>query len=110
MKNIYIYIYIYIATPKPMLFTMTDSLSFRNATTCHICTKQLGKVRDHCHITGNYHVAAHNKCNLNSRINPKSWKLPVVIHNLKDYDSRLIFKSLNSESGEERVIQQNLEK
>ena len=32
----------YLTTPKPMIFSMTDSISFTNATTCHICTKQLG--------------------------------------------------------------------
>ena len=65
----------YISTP--MLFTATDSLSFNNATACHICTKLLGddKVLDPCHITGNYRGAAHNKCNLHYRMNPKSWKL-----------------------------------
>ena len=68
-----------------------DSLSFTNDTTCHICTKPLtddDRVRDHCHITGIYCGAAHSACNLNYRITPKSWKLPVVIHNLKGYDGR----------------------
>ena len=101
----------YIDTPKPIIFIMTDSLSFRNTTTCHICTNSLGddKVRDHCHITGNYRGTAHNKCNLNYRISPKSWKLPVVTHNLKSYDGHLIVKSLKSEFGKVRVIPQNLE-
>ena len=85
----------YIATPKPMIFTTVDSLSFRGATTCHICTKPLAdeKVRDRCHITGNYRGDAHSECNLNYRIKSKSWKLPVVIHNLKGYDGHLIVKS-----------------
>ena len=58
-----------------MLFTVTDSRSFTSATTCHICTNPLGedKVGDHCR------GAAHNECNLNYRIKPKSWKLSVVI-------------------------------
>ena len=74
---------------------MIDSLSFNNATTGHICTKLLAddKVRDHCHITGKCQGAAHNKCNLNYRLNPKSRKLPVVLHNLKGYDGHLFAKS-----------------
>ena len=46
----------YIAIPKPMLLTATELRSFKNATTCHICTKPLGdvKVRDYCHIVGSY--------------------------------------------------------
>ena len=85
-----------------MIFSTEDSLSFTNATTCHICTKPLAeddRVRDHCHITGIYRGAAHSACNLNYRINPKSWKLPVVIHNLKGYDGHLIVKALKSEFG-----------
>ena len=87
----------YIATPKPMLLTATESQSFINHTiTCHICTKPLedDKVRDHCHITGNYRGAAHNECNLLYRISKTGWKLPVVIHNLKGYDGHLIVTAL----------------
>ena len=74
-----------------MLFTVPDSQSSTSATTCYICTNLLreDKVRGHCHITGNYRGAAHNECNLNYGIKPKSWKLPVVIHNLKGYDGHL---------------------
>ena len=59
---------------------------------------------------GTYLGAAHTICNLQYRLNPKSWKLPVVIHNLKGYDGHLIVKALKSEFGKIRVIPQNLEK
>ena len=97
----------YITTPKSMLFTMSDSLSFAYTTTCHICTNPLGedKVRAHCHITGKY-----RECNLNYRIKSISWKVPVVIHNLKGYDSHLIVTALKNEFGKVRVIPQNMEK
>ena len=102
----------YIKAPKPMIFNIEDSLSYTNATDCHICQRPLGddSVRDHCHITGIYRGAAHSVCNLQYRLNPKSWKLPVVIHNLKGYDGHLIVKSLKSEFGEVKVIPQNMEK
>ena len=102
----------YIVTPNPMLFTATDLLSFRSADTCYICAKQLGddKVRDHCHITGSYRGAAHSACNLMYRLIKSGWKLPVIIHNLKCYDGRLIVKALNSEFGKVRVIPQSMEK
>ena len=76
---------VYIITPKPMLLTATESQSFDSTIICHICTKPLGddKVRDHCHITGNYRGVAHNECNLLNRISKTGRKLPVVIHNLK---------------------------
>ena len=41
---------------------------------------------------------------------PKSWKLLVVIHNLKGYDGQLIVRALKSEFGKVRVIPQNMEK
>ena len=83
----------YIASPKPMLFTATESQSFANTTICHICTKPLGddKVQGHCYITGNYRGVAH-ECNLMYRISKPGWEVPVVIHNLKGYDGHPLLK------------------
>ena len=41
---------------------------------------------------------------------PKSWKLPVIIHNWKGYYGHLIVTSLKSEFGKVRVIPQNIER
>ena len=73
----------YIIAHMPMIFSVEDSLAYANATKCHICSEPLAddRVRDHCHITGIYRGAAHSVCNLQYRLNPKSWKLPVVMHN-----------------------------
>ena len=92
-----------------MLLTATESRSF---TTTTICTKPLedDKMRDHCHITGNYRGAAHNACNLLYRISRTGWKLPIVIHNLKGYDGHHIVKALKGEFGKVTVIPQNMEK
>ena len=61
---------------------------------CWICDRLIentdNKVSDHCHI-GKYRVAAHYSCNINLKI---SKKVPVIFHNLKEYDSHLIFKEL----------------
>ena len=69
-----------------MTFTKSDEKIFNEATVCHICEKQLGsdRVRDHCHLSGGFRGAAHNKCNLDYKI-PKFF--PVVFHNLSGYDS-----------------------
>ena len=73
-------------------FSKIDKDIYDCATTCHICTKPLNgdKVLDHCHITGKYRGPAHNACNVN--FNYKNWKLPVIFHNLKNYDSHFIIQ------------------
>ena len=67
---------------------------------CWICNKlfEIGdeKVRDHCHISGQYRGAAHWSCNITLKITKK---VPVIFHNLKGYDSHLIFKELSRFNG-----------
>ena len=91
----------YIETPQEMEFTSDDEVHFECAQVCHICQQILvdenDRVRDHCHLTGTYRGVAHNACNLNYRLNPKSWKLPIVMHNLKGYNGHLIVRALKSE-------------
>ncbi len=87
------------AEVKPM--TDVDEKGFRNAKTCHICRKEFvedDKVRDHCHITGKYRGAAHNKCNLNYKYKSK---VPVIFHNLRGYDSHLIMQAIGRTNTED---------
>ena len=49
------------------------------------------KVRDHCHYTGNFIVAAHNIFNLRYNV-PK--KIPIVFHNGSTYDYHFAMKNL----------------
>ena len=55
-----------IQSPKKMIFTEKDKEIFEKSTFCHICAGKLedDRVRDHCHLTGKFRGAAHNKCNL----------------------------------------------
>ena len=71
--------------------TNEDEEIYNNSQICWICKEELNtdKVKDHCHVTGKFRVAAHNKCNLKLRI-PR--KLPIIFHNLQGYDEHIIFK------------------
>ena len=88
--------------PKKMVITEEEEKQFNKASDCWICGEKLGniRVRDHCHYTGRYRGAAHNKCNLNYS-KPKG--VPVFFHNLSGYDSHLFIKSLGSPNPKETI-------
>ena len=65
------------------------------------------KVRDHCHITGKFRGATHRSCNINFQLTKK---IPVIFHNLRGYDSHLIFSELNKFDVKINVIPNGLEK
>ena len=102
-----------VAPPQQLLaLTEAELRSFHTTINCHIFNQPLGgnKVRDHCHIAGNYRGAAHSRCNLAYIISKSDWKLPVIIHNLKRCDGHFIVKALKGQFGEVRVIPQKMEK
>ena len=91
--------------------TKEDDEDFKNSTKCWTCDKHYidndVKVRDHCHITGKYSGSPHRDCNINLKLNHK---IPVVFHNLKNYDSHLIMQELGKFSLKINVILNGLEK
>ena len=78
---------------------------------CWICGGLIentdNKARDHCHITRKYREAADYSCSINLKI---SKQVPVIFHNLKGFDSHLIFKELIKFNVKISVIQNGLEK
>ena len=88
--------------------TNEEKESYENQETCHICKKEFNdnKVRDHCHYTGKYRGAAHNKCNLRYKI-PK--EIPVVFNNGSTYDYHFIIKQL-AFKGNFKCLGENTEK
>ena len=85
---------------KPLKMSDKDEQHFREANECHICnpayTNKDIRFRDHWHITGSYRGSAHQDCNLKLRINPKEFKIPVIFHNLRGYDSHFIMQEIGS--------------
>ena len=95
---------------EKMIFTDKDKEQFNQASNCWICGKLLNiqdRVRDHCHFTGRYRGAAHNKCNLKYS---KPNNIPVFFHNLAGYDSHLFIKKLGKTEGNIDCIPNNEEK
>ncbi|XP_063392461.1 uncharacterized protein LOC134677958 [Cydia fagiglandana] len=88
--------------------TREQQVQFQSAINCHICGGVLGddRVRDHCHLTGEFRGAAHSNCNLNYKI---CNEIPIVMHNFSGYDSHFIIKSLKKYDNV-NVIPQNKEK
>ena len=75
--------------------TNQDEEIYNNSQICWMCNEELNKdkVRDHCHITGKFREAAYNQPNLKFKILKK---LPIVFHNLEEYDRYIIFTELNN--------------
>ena len=95
---------------KEEIKNQEDIDHFDAATTCHICEEELegDKVWEHCHLTGKYRGAAHDKCNKKYKV-PKF--IPIVFHNLAGYDCHLFIKKLASSiPGELKCIPSNEEK
>ena len=73
----------------PEIYKLRDE-----AKTCNNCNcKLLEKHIDHDHLTGEFRQILCPLCNEN--LNFKGWELPVVIHNLKSYDSHFVIKALS---------------
>ena len=96
---------------KELFMVKEDNKDFENSSKCWICDNGYidgdVKVRDHCHITGKYRGSAHRDCNINVKLNHK---IPVVFHNLKNYDSHLIMQELGKFNLKINVIPNGLEK
>ena len=88
---------------------------FQSATQCWICQKEFNddknpKVRDHCHILGQYRGPAHKICNVKLAIKPWITPIPVVFHNLKGYYSHLIMQQIHKITGRLSCNPNNTEK
>ena len=96
--------------PKKIILREKDKKDFEKAKKCYACDKKFekdDKVKDHCHYTGKYRGAACISCNSKMK-KPKF--VPVIFHNLQNYDSHLFIKNLGVSEGEINCIPNTEEK
>ena len=90
---------------------MTEEEQFQLSNTCWTCEKLIDdddeKVSNHCHVTERFRGATHRSCNINLQL-PK--KVPVIFHNLRVYDSHLIFCEIKRFDVKIDVMSNRLEK
>ena len=81
---------------KNLIMTEEKENLFQKNNNCWTCKKLIDndeeKVRDDCQVTGKFRGAAHKICNVKFQLTKK---VPVIFHNLKGYDSHLIFNELD---------------
>ena len=94
-----------------LIMTKKDDGDSKNSTKCWICDNGYVdgdvKVKDHCHVTGKYRGSTHRDCNIKVKL---IHKIPVVFHNLKNYNYRLVMQELGKFNFEINVITNRLEK
>ena len=79
-----------------MIISEKEEHLFQQSNSCWVCEKLIDnddeKVRGQCHVTDKFRGAAYCSCNLNLQLTKK---VPIILHNLRGYDSHLIFCELN---------------
>ena len=96
---------------KNLILSKEEEEQSQSSNTCQIIENLIEndneKVRAHCHITRQFRDAAHWSCNINLQLTKK---VPVIFHNLRGYDSHLIFNELDKFDVKINVIPNGLEK
>ena len=99
---------------RPIIFDEAAKRLHESHGECYACGEKfknddinMRKVRDHCHYTGKYRGALHNKCNLRLKT---TRTIPVFFHNLTGYDCHLFVKRLADSLGDVDCIPRNEEK
>ena len=97
---------------KNLIMTEEEENLFQKSNSSWICKKLIDndeeKLRYHCHVTGKFRGAAHRNCNITFQLTKIF--VPVIFHNLRGYDSHLIFNELDKFDVKIMVIPSGLEK
>ena len=81
---------------KKLVITKEDDNNFEKSNKCWIYNNLYAdddvEVRDYYHVTWKYKGSAHRDCDIKTKLNHK---IPIVFHNIKNYDSHLIMQELS---------------
>ena len=96
---------------KNLIMNVKEEHLFQQNSSCWICKNLIDiddqNVRDYFHVTGKYRGAAQWDCNIKFQLTKK---IPVIFHNLKGYNSYLIFSEPNKFNVKINIIPNGLEK
>ena len=96
---------------KNLIISEEEEHLFQELSSCWICKKLTDndeeKVRDHFHVTGKFGGAADWDCKISFQLTEK---VPVIFHNLRSYDSHLIFNELDKFDVKISLIPNGLER
>ena len=93
-----------------------DKLEAKFQKNCRYCGNSLlqknfrDAVKNNCYMTGRYLGAAHNECNEKLYINPKTTPIPIIFHNLRDYDAHHLMQAMSQLQKEVKCVANNVEK
>ena len=96
---------------KNLIMSEEEEHLFQESKSCWIFKKLIDndeeKVKDNCDVTGKFRGAAHWNCNINFQLTKN---LLAIFHNLRGYNSHLIFNELDKFNVKINVIPNGLEK
>ena len=95
---------------KNLIISAKEEHLFQQSRSCWICKKLIDndeeKVKDDCHVTGQFSGAAHLDYNITFQLTKT---VPVIFHNLRGYNNYLIFNELDKFDVKINVILNELE-
>lgn len=100
-----------------MIWLKKDQIKSRKQDHCYLCQKKLKRTkygwgyRDHNHLSGKWLGNACNKCNFVASKHDVNMKIPVICHNMQNYDMHFLIKELHKISEKKiYIIPRNTEK
>ena len=83
-------------TNKAIIMTEKDEEGYRNINICRFYEKNIeyDKVRDHCHLTGDYRGPVHSKGNPNVTQDQSNF-IPFVFYSVSNSDCHMFFKKFS---------------